>query len=48
GELKDMVCSPAGTTIDAVAALEASGFRSAIIQAVDVCARKSKDMASKR
>ncbi len=48
GELKDMVCSPAGTTIDAVAALEASGFRSAIIQAVDVCAHKSNDMASKR
>ena len=29
GELKDMVCSPAGTTIEAVKVLEAAGFRSA-------------------
>ena len=44
GELKDMVCSPAGTTIEAVKALEEKGFRSAIIEAMDACVKKSKSM----
>jgi len=44
GELKDMVCSPAGTTIDAVAELEKLGFRNSVIQAMDKCAEKSKNM----
>ncbi len=44
GELKDMVCSPAGTTIEAVRTLEALGFRSAIIEAMKVCEEKSKNM----
>ena len=43
--LKDMVCSPAGTTIDAVASLERSGFRSAVIDAVKVCVDKSDRMS---
>lgn len=34
GELKDAVCSPAGTTIRGVAALEAGGFRASAINAV--------------
>lgn len=44
GELKDMVCSPSGTTIEAVAALEKAGFRNAVIGAVKACIEKSKNM----
>ena len=41
-QLKDAVCSPGGTTIEAVRVLEEKGFRSAIIEAVNACAEKSK------
>ncbi len=44
GELKDMVCSPGGTTIEAVAALEEYGFRSSVIKAVGRCSEKSRTM----
>lgn len=46
GELKDAVCSPGGTTIEAVAALEKNGFRSAVIEAQRACVQKSRDMSS--
>ena len=45
GVLKDMVCSPGGTTIEAVAELEDKGFRSAIISAMNKCYKKSKEMS---
>ena len=44
GVLKDMVCSPAGTTIEAVRILEEKGFRSAVMEAVLGCIEKSKKM----
>ena len=42
GILKDMVCSPAGTTISGVKVLEEQGFRGAIMDALDSCVQKSK------
>ena len=44
GELKDMVCSPGGTTIEAVRVLEEKGLRSAVIEAMKACTKKSRDM----
>ena len=43
-ELKDMVCSPKGTTIEAVAELEKRGFRSAIIEAIKKCNEKANNI----
>ncbi|MBV7273642.1 pyrroline-5-carboxylate reductase [Clostridiaceae bacterium UIB06] len=45
GELKDMVCSPGGTTIEAVATLEEKGLRSTVISAMRSCTRKSIEMS---
>jgi len=45
GLLKDAVCSPGGTTIDAVHKLEELGFRNCAISAVVAAAEKSKKLA---
>ena len=46
GELKDAVCSPGGTTIEAVAALERGGLRDTVITAQRACSKKSHDMST--
>ena len=47
GVLKDMVCSPAGTTIDAVIDLEKNGFRHSVMSAVQKCTDKAIEMSKK-
>lgn len=44
GELKDMVCSPGGTTIEAVRVLEKKGLRSAVIEAQCSCVKKAREL----
>jgi pyrroline-5-carboxylate reductase len=46
--LKDAVCSPGGTTIEAVASLERDGFRNAVITAQRACTAKSREMSRKK
>ncbi|AMD95483.1 pyrroline-5-carboxylate reductase [Leptotrichia sp. oral taxon 847] len=48
GQLKDEVCSPAGTTIEAVRVLENGNFRGNVIGAVVACTEKSKEMAGEK
>lgn len=48
GELKDMVTSPAGTTIEAVVALEKNGFRNSLMKAVAKATEKSKDLGKNK
>ena len=45
GELKDAVCSPEGTTIEGVAALEEAGLRRAVIAGQRACVKKSREMS---
>lgn len=44
GELKDMVCSPAGTTIEGVGVLEERGMRSAVSESIRACVKKTKQL----
>ncbi|MDD1770482.1 MAG: pyrroline-5-carboxylate reductase, partial [Methanomassiliicoccales archaeon] len=47
GEAKDMVASPAGTTIEGIAVLEKAAVRGAFIEAVEAGAKKSKELGEK-
>ncbi|MDV0446092.1 Pyrroline-5-carboxylate reductase [Methanimicrococcus sp. At1] len=48
GELKDMVCSPGGTTIEGVAVLEHKAVRAAFMDAVIASAEKSEQLGKKK
>jgi pyrroline-5-carboxylate reductase len=45
--LRDKVCSPGGTTIAAVKALEEKGLRAALVEAVAQAARRSAELGKK-
>lgn len=47
GKLKDNVCTPGGSTIEAVAELERGQIRSTVINAMESCTKKSKDLTKK-
>ena len=44
GLLKDRVCSPAGTTIEGVAALEEYGLRNAVLKGAEAVLKKCREM----
>jgi pyrroline-5-carboxylate reductase len=46
-ELKDMVTSPAGTTIEALLALEKGGFRASVLQAVIAAHKRSEELGKR-
>ncbi|WP_278337326.1 pyrroline-5-carboxylate reductase [Clostridium cochlearium] len=48
GELKDRVCSPAGTTIEAVYSLEKNNFRGTIMEAMRKCTDKTREMSKRK
>ncbi|MCB1053834.1 MAG: pyrroline-5-carboxylate reductase, partial [Acidobacteria bacterium] len=45
-KLKDMVTTPAGTTVDGIMALEEGSLRVALIKAVDSATQKARDIAA--
>jgi pyrroline-5-carboxylate reductase len=48
GVLKDQVCTPGGATIEAVAALEETGFRASILSAMESCTEKVIKLTAKQ
>lgn len=48
GDLKDKVCSPGGTTIEAVYSLEKNKFRGSIIEAMNACTDKARSLNHKK
>lgn len=48
GALKDKVCSPGGTTIEAVYSLEKNNFRGTVIEAMQCCTNKAINMSKKK
>ena len=44
GELKDMVCSPGGTTLEAIRVLESHRLRSSVFEAMKACVAHAKKM----
>ncbi|CAH0553750.1 unnamed protein product [Brassicogethes aeneus] len=48
GQLKDEVCSPGGTTITGIHALEKAGVRGALMDAVEAAAKKSAELGEKK
>lgn len=44
GDLKDMVCSPGGTTIQGLKVLEERGVRGAVMDAIGACVDKAKQL----
>jgi pyrroline-5-carboxylate reductase len=47
GKMKDIICSPGGTTIEAVKVLEEFGLRSALINAVEAATMRSRELGKK-
>ena len=45
GALKDSVCSPAGTTIAGIVAMEESGFRGSVMKGVIAAAKRSREIS---
>ncbi|CAH0389628.1 unnamed protein product [Bemisia tabaci] len=45
GQLKDQVCSPGGTTIAAIYALEKAGIRGGMMDAINAAVARSKEMS---
>lgn len=46
--LKDQVCSPSGTTIEAVQVLEETGMRASVMKAMVACAEKNQQMTAQQ